>query len=131
MGKKKTEIKVVVDIISQDRKMNVLMRAFDVFEEAKKFGTPWAMEIKYKPGSKPNYKKLLKNTQKAIEKMDHLVFFIGFRNVKDAPCFVATGINQISNGKTFMLFKDLLNMMGYEAETDQNMRVTSAHRNIL
>ena len=129
---KKTEtIKIKVDIISQDRKMNVLMRAFDVFEESKKFGTPWAIEIEYKPGRKPNYKQLLKKTQKSIEQMDHLVFFIGFRNVKDAPSFVAPGINQISNGTHFMLFKDLLNMLGYEAETDQNMKVTSASRNIL
>jgi hypothetical protein len=123
------EMKIIVEILYGDRKINQFMHSADIFEPGKQLVTNH--ENYTITGTDIKLPLLCENVAKAFEKGgDKNVVFVAIKSindkrVKDAMPYFKPETQSISNGKTWGLFKDVLMQMGYEVETSQHMHVTN------
>jgi hypothetical protein len=124
-------MKIRLDVISSDKRINDFMHAADVFEQGKQLGKYECMEVT--GTAEINIFNLINVLKNALENCDKNVVFIGIRSIDDlifnfpAP-YIMKDVQSISDGSKWGLFRDQLIRLGYEVETDQFMRVTSATR---
>ena len=124
-------MKIRLDVISSDKKINDFMHAADVFEQGKQLGMYECMEIT--GTAEVNIFKIVNVLKDALEKCNKNVVFIGIRSIDDlifnfpGP-YIMKDVQSISSGRKYGLFRDQLVGLGYEVETDEHMRVTSAIR---
>ena len=102
------------------------MHAGDVFEQGKQLGELETWELE---GENILVFEVLKSFLKAYEENKKQVVFLGLRSMDDKPVenfehYFMKGVQTISNGHKFGLFRDLLKGLGYHVEVDENMRVT-------
>jgi hypothetical protein len=126
-GKKSHE--VVLDIFygtKEAKGINELMHALDVFEAGKRL----ALFERLTVSGNPDVNKLPDNIKKSYEKAGGYVLFVAVRTIdgkkpKKLSAWFQDGIQSISDGNKWGLFKDLLEQLGYEVGTDEHMRVTT------
>ena len=121
-------MKIVLEILYGEGKINKFMHACDVFEPGKQLVT--VHEFYTVTGSNIKLPILCENLKKAFEQAgDKNVVFVGIKSindkpVKDAMAYIKPETQSISDGKTWGLFKKALEQMGYDVETTQYMQVT-------
>lgn len=124
-------MEIILDVISYgDRRQNEFMKACDVFEPGKFLGAYSQMKV---AGDTVDIANLPTNISKAIEAAGGYALFVSVASIRSAddidvefpePYF-KKGVQTISDGKSFGLFKDCLEQIGYKVETDQYMHVTN------
>lgn len=122
-------MKIYVDIIHGDKKRDAFMHACDVFENSKVLGDYDALVVTAEEDAKLD--ELCDNLKDAYEKCGRIVSFVSIKRVDDTftndyKRYIRPETSAISNGNNWGLFRDVLKKIGYEAETNENMRVTSA-----
>ncbi|MEK6828901.1 MAG: hypothetical protein AABY15_02160 [Nanoarchaeota archaeon] len=123
------EIKVKVDVIIGDKMMNNFMHACDMFEDSKQLGKYEQMVVSGKP--EMDLKNLSRNLKDALEKSGMNVVFVSVRQIgptltNDYDRYIMPGVSAITDGHKWGMFHKLLEGLGYEVETDNQMKVTSA-----
>lgn len=137
MVKDKTTTTLEVDVIGAFsnllRVQDELMHAADMFEKGKRLGEHWCIEIDT-ADTEETLKHIHSNVKKSIERLKGYVLFVGVRTVGGIPyhdthCFFEQGVQSVSfvkKGKLkgWLLFRDMLEALGYEVKTDKTMHVT-------
>jgi hypothetical protein len=130
IGDKPIDHSIILDVICGDKMMklqNNFMHACDVFEKGKHLGQHLQLEAT----GNPNMEKLCENVKNAYEQASEgYVLFIAIRTIdgercKEPQAIFNKGIQTISDGSNFGLFKNILKQLGYEAETNEYMMVES------
>lgn len=130
MPKEKKEVlktdnmKVIIDVIHGDRKQNDFMHYCDVFENSKQLGKYESFVVE----GEPDLENLTINIKKSLEAAGESVVFVSIRQVgptltNDYERYIMPGVSTISNGHKWGMFHKMLKDLGYEAETNQYMRV--------
>lgn len=124
--------KVTVDLFSVNKtgsKINELMHAADLFEPGKILANHDQIIVE----GKPNLEKLCENLRAAWEEQGGYVVFAGINSIngiksKGHPVYFKEEVQSLSmvqnNDLGWGLFKEILEKLGYEVETDQTMHVT-------
>ena len=129
----KCAMKATIDIIASigaDKFTNYFMRSADVFEQGKHFASHWGLTIEgdFDANEIPSL------YAGEIEKSKGNVLFVGIKNVDGkrlgkASVYFKQGVQTVcmrQNEKLdSILFKSMLEQLGYQAETDENMHVIS------
>jgi hypothetical protein len=129
----KTNYTIVLDMIGgthHDKLVDQFMHMGDVFEKGKRFGTH--CEIVITCSNDPTAEQLImicKQIKAAMESEKGYVLFIAVKSVngkriEDPQAIIEEGIQTISDGKKWGLFRDHLLVRGYQAETNEFMCVT-------
>lgn len=123
-------MKLYFDVIYGNRQLNEFMVACDVFDGGKKQLGSWnVITIDTTDDytlDEYHIHRTLEALREGFEKEGRNVSFIGFRSGKIDATYVKEGIQTISSGEHFQLFRDCLVKMKYEPTTDQYMQVTGA-----
>lgn len=123
-------MKIVFDIVYSLRTLQSFMEACDMTDRGKKqFSQTYTLTFEMEEGTevtKEGVDEMMSETKKSIEQNKGNVVFIGFRSLRIQSIYIKEGIQTISNGQGWCLFKDLLEKLGYEVTTTKNMEVTSA-----
>jgi hypothetical protein len=119
-------MKLIIDAIIGDKFINDFMHSGDVFEQGKQLGKLETWELE---GENILVFEVLKPFLKAYKEDKKHVIFLGLRSMDGKPVenfehYFMKGVQTISNGHKFGLFRDLLKGLGYQVEVDENMRVT-------
>lgn len=122
------DIKVKIDVIMGKKIMNNFMHACDMFENSKQLGEYEQMVVSGEPGM--DMKNLTRNLKDALEQSGMNVVFVSIRQVgptltNDFDRYIMPGVSAITNGHNWGMFHKLLKGLGYEVETDQQMKVMS------
>lgn len=121
---------IILDVIGgdkMDKMRNNFMHAVDVFEEGKHLARLFQMEVT----GNPNLDKLCENIKNVYEKASEgYVLFVAIRSIDNIRCkesqiFLKEGIQSISNGYKWSLFRNILLDMGYNPKTNEHMIVES------
>ena len=120
-------MKVILDIIHGNKTQNEFMHHCDVFENSKQLGKHEELCVSGKDGI--DIDNLTTNLKDAYEKSGRNVVFVSVKQVgstltNDYERYIMPNVSTISSGKKWGMFKDGLERMGYEVETDEHMRVT-------
>ena len=125
-------MKIILDVIAGDKMRDKLMHSADLFEQGKILGEHNTFEVNGTKKIKIN--EVTTNVAKAFEEGGNLVVsFVGIRSidgkpVKDAMVYLKPGVQSISDGHNWDIFKKLLNGLGYtKVETTEYMQVTSVN----
>lgn len=117
---------IEVVIVSGNKMQDEFMHAADVFEPGKKLGESFTLKV---TGKNIGISILTHNLKVALESEKQNVWFIALSKVagrtpKKKYEIITPGIQTISNGNNWCLFKDVLAKIGFEVETDERMHVT-------
>lgn len=120
-------MKIILDIIHGDKAQNEFMHHCDVFENSKQLGNH--EEICFSVEDGIDLDNLTTNLKDAYEKSGRNVVFVSVRQVgltltNDYERYIMPNVSTISSGKKWGMFKDGLDKMGYEVETNERMQVT-------
>jgi hypothetical protein len=115
---------IVLDVICGDKRINQFMHYGDVFESGKQYGEYAEITIE----GEPNLDKLPENIRTSLEAVGQDVLFVSIATIdgiapKKDYIFFKPGIQTISLGKKYSLFKDVLSVLGYNSITDKQMYV--------
>lgn len=120
-------MKIVLDVISHNNRLqNTFMQSCDVFEPGKFIGSYEQYNIT--GNDSMDIEKLPTTIADAIFAAGGYALFVAVRSA-DAEIIVPNlyfkqGVQTISNGQKFGLFRDKLERLGYVVETDEFMHVT-------
>ena len=125
-------MEITFDIVFGEKMINDIMHSCDVFEQSKEYAIHEQMSMEIKDGWEINLENTIITLHNTLSKQFNIVF-IGIREIDGQifnfpPPHIKYGVSAISNGEKWGLFKDVLSSMGYIAETDECMKVTSAYR---
>jgi hypothetical protein len=117
-------MRVVLDIISGDKKTNDFMHYCDMFESFKQLGEHQCLVVT----GEPDLENLTMNTKRALEEGGQNVVFVSIRQIDEALTndyeqYIKPGTASISDGKKWGMFKGCLEQLGYEVETNSMMQV--------
>lgn len=120
-------MKVILDIFEGDATLNSFMHSCDVFKKGKQLANGCQLEIE----GEPNVDKLTDTIKSAFEQNKRNVVFISVREVDGKlvnhyPQYLKSGVQTISDGQKFGLFKDMLAQIGYEVKTNKHVVVEEA-----
>ena len=121
-------MKILLDVMYGDKMMNEFMHHADVFEPSKQLAAHHQIEL---TGENINLDKTCHVMFSALTSNDKNVVFVAIRSVDGIryvhddkeTYYIMPGINSISNGHNWGLFKDHLLTLGYITKTDERMRV--------
>ena len=126
-------MKIILDVLAGDRQVNHLMHCADVFEDGKQLADYDQIEVDIaldipKDMSASEFQDKMKL---AHEKSGKNVVFMSIIKLDGVPTneyppYIMEGVQTISSGKKWGLFKDVLENFGYEVEHTDRMIVTSA-----
>lgn len=130
LEKENHEIELEVLGGSEEEKfINHLMHAADVFEKGKQFANYYTVMVT----GNPNLTKLCENLANAYEKVGRYAVFIGIKSIngqkpENPHVWFMKDVQSISmitedRGACWSLFKDILVTLGYNVLTDEHMRV--------
>lgn len=134
--KEKKEFTVVLDMIGGtkfDKQREAFMHYADIFDPGKRLGKKSRLVLKTAIYPTPEQLDIIcENIKKAILSVDGYVLFIAVRHIdglrlKDPRAIIEQGVQTISDGKKWGVFKDYLLQMGYLAETNEFMVVTKVY----
>jgi hypothetical protein len=134
------KIEITVDIISGNFLTNQFMHLVDCFESGKILGNPRQLKITLELTQDGDEIKLvdnfIHNLKSGLETdsdmfVKEVVSFIGIREIDSIkntsiPFYIKPGIQTISNGQKYYLFSKLLEQLGYEVTTSDQMYVLTA-----
>jgi hypothetical protein len=138
-------MEITLDIIGGDPAMKMqdeFMHACDVFEKGKRLGEVMAMSVSANKNTNNNktddpnpdptldetLEKICQHVKDTFTKAGGFALFVAVREIDGKRCLTPhacfeEGIQTISNGNKFGLFKNYLEILGYKAETDEHMHV--------
>lgn len=121
-------MKVYVDIIHGDKKVDQFMHACDVFEAFKVLGEHNSLEVE---GDGIDLDNLCENIKNSYEKSGRIVSFVAIKRVgatytNEYKNYIRPGTAAISTGHQWGMLHKILSGLGYKVETDSQMRVISA-----
>lgn len=121
-------MKITFETLLGDGTMNNFMHAGDVFEPGKQLAEIKILTLTVEEPT--NVLKILETLWEGFKANQINGVFCAISAIDEVsnteyPIFFKEGVQTISNGSTYCLFKDLLQHMGYDCETDQYMHVTS------
>jgi hypothetical protein len=124
----KKKIVIEVDAIFGDKNLNEFMHAVDMFEEGKQLAEYCPLVIT--ANSEVNLENVVENMRKSLDSAGMNVVFVALKSVdgnksEDIKAFIKPNVQTLSSGKKFGLFKDHLERIGYQVETDKYMHVLS------
>jgi hypothetical protein len=119
---------IIIDLFFGDEMMkfqNDIIHAGDIFEKNKHLAKYACISIV----GTPDLDKLCMNIKKSYEKAGGYVLFACIRdfnknNSPKYPYYLKEGIQSISNGTSFYVFKDALVHLGYTPEYDEHLIIT-------
>lgn len=116
---------IILDVICGDKFTNDFMHYADVFEPGKQLGTYHNITIK---GEGIKIADICSNMKKALEKVGQNVTFIGISSINGRKLlnpmgYIKPKVQTISDGKNWCLFKSILEQLGYEVTTSEQMHV--------
>lgn len=121
------EVAVIeLDVIQGSKIQNDFLHAMAVFEEGKQLGEYEKITIK----GNPDLNTLCENFKKAYELAGRNVVFVGINTVngirsKTPIAYIKPNIQTVSDGDTFWLLKEMLQLLGYKVKTNEHMQVLS------
>jgi len=124
-------MKVTLDIFEGDSTLNAFMHASDVFEKGKQLAEASQLEFDIEVDGEPDMDKIIENVKTVYETNKRNVIFLSIREVDGKkvnhyPLYLKAGVQSISDGHKFGLFKDWLEHIGYETRTNEFMVVEEA-----
>ncbi len=122
-------IEVILDVFTSNALQNDFMHASDVFEQSKQLASHDFVKISGTP--EMNFEKMAETVVNAYKEAGQNVVFVCIRMIDGVwcnkyPAYLMQGVNSISNGNQWGLFKDMLETLGYHVEYNERMQVLSA-----
>jgi hypothetical protein len=122
---------IIVDVFGGDKMaklQNQFMHSADVFEGGKQFATYMQLTVT----GNPDLDKLCERIKDSFEQIGGYIIFAGIKSIDgvrvDKPrAYFKEGVQTISNGHQFGLFRDKLITLGYTPETNKHMMVTAVN----
>lgn len=113
---------------TQAKFMNEFMHCGDVFEKGKQLAIHDRFIVT--GNDSIDLEKLCERVANAYEQAGGYAVFVGIRSIDNKPvgnshAWFMKDVQSISIGTKWGLFKDILNQLGYKAETDEHMKVVS------
>lgn len=122
-------MKLYFDVIYSNKLLNDLMIAMDLFDQGKKnLGDvkQVVITISQEIVHKHQIDQLIRGMVRIWSEEGKNIVFIGYRSLEFSSIHIKPGIQTISDGNKYGLFKDILTTLGYKVETTDIMEVISA-----
>lgn len=123
-------MKLYFDVIAGHKHINAFMVACDVFDGGKKqLGVHYLITSTVEDDvvvSKEWADNIINVMKGGFESQSYNVSFIGFRSLSVDSTYIRQETQSISNGERWILFKNMLEGLGYTCTTTEYMTVLSA-----